>query len=112
MTPLEKIYYMRIGLGIVAAFVCIGFGLATGTITNGSLPFEYTSLLNGITLMLVVYLLSYYVIKARFTGQVAKPTKLMTTGIGVYILAWIVFWVLLYTIIAGPPPATSLIMRV
>jgi hypothetical protein len=112
LTPLEKIYYIRIGLGVVAAFICTGYGLATGTITNGSVvSFDYTTLLNGITLMLVVYLLSYYVIKAKFTGQVAKPTKLMTTGIGVYILAWIVFWVLLYTIIAGPPAAPSLILR-
>jgi hypothetical protein len=111
LSPLEKIYYVRVGLGVLAGSVCTGFGLATGSITNGSSPFDYTSLLNGITLMLVVYLLSYYVIKARFTGKVAKPTKLMTTGIGVYILAWMVCWVLLYTIIAGPPPLPLLVLR-
>ena len=109
MTPLEKIYYIRIGLGILAAFACTAYGLATGTIS--STVFEYTTLLNGITIMLVVYLLSYYIIKSKFMNQVAKPTKLMTTGIGIYILAWIVFWVLFYTIVAGPPPEASLVFR-
>lgn len=105
MTPLEKIYYLRVVLGIVAALAGAGYGYATGSISNTN--FNTATLFNGITLMLVVYLLSYYAIKAKYASQVAKPTKLMTTGIGVYLLAWIVFWVFLYTIIAGPP-ATSL----
>jgi hypothetical protein len=29
---------------------------------------------------------------------VEKPQKLVSTGIGVYFMAWIVFWVLFYTI--------------
>ncbi len=111
LTPIEKIYYLRAALGIIAALVGTGFGFATNAITNGYVNgvyvgFDYTVLFNGITLMLVVYLLSYYVIKAKYASQVVKPTKLMTTGIGIYLLGWIVFWVFLYTVIAGPPPAS------
>jgi hypothetical protein len=34
---------------------------------------------------------------------VEKPQKIASTGIGIYFIAWLVFWVLFYTIIAGPP---------
>jgi hypothetical protein len=41
--------------------------------------------------------LSYYIIKAKFKDKVAKTQKLFTTGIGIYFLAWIVFYALFYT---------------
>jgi len=31
---------------------------------------------------------------------VDKPQKLFTMGIGIYFISWLVFWILLYTIIA------------
>lgn len=55
----------------------------------------------GSSLMLVTYMLSYYAIKSKFITQVEKPQKLVTTGIGIYLLSWLVFWVLLYTILAA-----------
>jgi Na+/alanine symporter len=102
MRPLEKVYWLRFALGIVAALVCTGFGLATNRITNGiSKSFDITDLMNGIALALITYLLSYYAIKAVFVTKVQRAQKLFTTGIGVYLLSWIVFWVLLYTFLAG-----------
>ena len=103
MKPLEIVYWIRFGLGVIAALFCTGYGLATGTITNNL--FDYTTLLNGISIALAIYLISYYAIKPRFLTQVTKPQKLITTGIGIYFLAWIVFWVMLYAVVAGPPPA-------
>jgi hypothetical protein len=32
MTPLQNVYWLRLGFGIVAALVCIGFGYAMGTV--------------------------------------------------------------------------------
>jgi hypothetical protein len=55
----------------------------------------------GSSLMLVTYMISYYAIKSKFITQVEKPQKLVTTGIGIYLLSWLAFWVLLYTMIAG-----------
>lgn len=98
MRPLEKVYWLRFALGIVAALVCTGFGLATSTISNSK--FNVTDLMNGIALALITYLLSYYAIKAIFVTKVQKPQKLFTTGIGIYLLSWIVFWVMLYTFLA------------
>jgi len=103
MKPLTKIYWLRFALGIVAAFVCVGYGIATEAIRNDI--FTFNIFMNSLSLALITYIISYYfIIKSMFLLQVEKPQKLVTTGIGIYFLAWIVFWVLLYTIIAGQPP--------
>lgn len=106
MKPIEQVYWLRLALGIFAGFVCTGFGVATNSISNnintdlGRLGTP--ALMNGIALALITYLISYYVIKWKFVTKVQKPQKLITTGIGVYLLSWIVFWTLFYTIVAGP----------
>jgi hypothetical protein len=99
--PLETIYWLRFGLGMVAALVCTGYNLATGTISNAI--FNWDSLLNGISLAIIVYVISYYYLKYRFRNVVQKTSKIVSAGIGIYFLSWIVFWTLLYTIIAGAP---------
>jgi len=103
MKPLEIIYWLRLALGIVAAFTCVGYGIATGRIshnlqTGDSSP-DYIFFINSLNLTIIIYIISYYVvIKRKFMLKVEKPQKLFTTGIGIYFLAWIVFWILLYTI--------------
>jgi uncharacterized membrane protein YidH (DUF202 family) len=99
MRPIEKLYWLRFALGILAAFVCVGFGMATNTISSST--FNFNSFMNGVALALITYLISYYAIKSRFITKVQKPQKLFTTGIGIYLLSWIVFWTLLYTAIAS-----------
>jgi len=98
MKTLEIIYWLRLALGITAALICTGYGLTTNTIVKEN-P-TYTTLLNGVSIALVIYLISYYVIKSKFSLKVEKPQKLVTTGIGIYFISWIAFWTLLYTIIA------------
>jgi hypothetical protein len=105
MRPLEKIYWLRLALGSFAALVCIIYGLVTNTITSDfSQGFDFRSFFNGTSIALITYLFSYYIIKAKFGATVEKPQKIMTMGIGIYMLSWLVFWALLYTIIAGPAP--------
>jgi hypothetical protein len=98
MTPLQKIYWLRLALGIAAAFACAGYGIAAGVISNQEFPLNV--FFNSLSIALIVYIISYYVIKRRFILEVEKPQKLASTGIGVYFISWLVFWVLLYTIIA------------
>ncbi|MEM2104114.1 MAG: hypothetical protein QW717_04415 [Candidatus Bathyarchaeia archaeon] len=98
MKPLEALYWLRFALGVAAALICISYGLATNTIRK---DFNTSVLMNGIAFAFIVYTLSYYIIKPRFMLKVDKPRKIITTGIGIYLLAWLVFWILLYTIISG-----------
>lgn len=93
MKPLEKLYWLRFALGMVAALICVGYGLVTNTISQPDI------LWNGIAFAFIVYVLSYYIVKPKFILKVEKPQKILMTGIGIYLLSWLVFWVLLYTII-------------
>jgi hypothetical protein len=138
MRPIEKIYWIRLGLGVVAALVCTGYVAASGQIeapkvdpSNPSayLPLDSSVFFMSTSIALLIYLLSYYLIKSKFealletsirakmsTGDTEKKpaldelglqrkvrTKLVMTGIGIYFIAWLVLFVMLYTILAGPP---------
>ena len=100
MKPLQTIYWLRLGLGLFAAVLCAVYVWASpGELTTGG--GNLFTLMNSMSIALAVYLVSYYVIKSKYLTLVEKPTKLVTTGIGVYFLAWLVFWVLFYTILVG-----------
>lgn len=60
-----------------------------------------TTFFNGGSIAVIIYIISYYLLKSKFGTKVAKPQKILTAGIGIYFLAWIVLWALLYTIAAG-----------
>jgi len=94
MRPLKSIYLMRIGLAVVAAAISTALTIWRGPTTAG----DYTPLMNGITIALLIYLITYYVFKAKYKTQVEKQSKLMTQAIGMYFFTWLVMWVLLYTI--------------
>ena len=99
MKPLALIYWARVALAIVAAAISTVITLAFGE--RGINTF-----LNGLTIALLVYLITYYPIKAKFRNQVEKQSKLMTQGIGLYFFTWLVAWVLIYTVILGQPAPT------
>ena len=60
-----------------------------------------SSFFNCASIALLVYIGSYYVLKSRFSTKVAKPQKILTAGIGIYLLTWIVVFALLYTMAAA-----------
>jgi hypothetical protein len=92
------IYWSRVALAMVAAAISTVVTLMFGE--RGLNTF-----LNGVTIALLVYLISYYGFKAKFGNQIEKKSKIMTMGIGIYFFTWILTWVLTYTIALGPPTA-------
>jgi hypothetical protein len=105
MKTLEIVYWIKFAFGFIASLLCLGYAIVafgnplpqvpTGSGAGLSLFF------NSVSIAIVLYVLSYYVVKAAFKGKVAKSSKLLTTGIGIYFLSWIVFYILLYTIFSG-----------
>lgn len=94
MTPLVQLYWLRVSLGIVAAVVTAVlarflFATATG---------DFTPLINSITVALLIYFITYYILKPIYKNKIEKQSKILSTGIGMYFFAWIAFFVLLYTI--------------
>lgn len=95
MKTLNVIYCLRVGFGILAAILAAYIvDLRVGD-----------PLINGLTLGLAIYLVSYYVLKWQFMNKVEKPTKILTMGIGAYFLVFIMFWVLLITPFLAAPIA-------
>jgi len=84
LKPLNIIYWSRVGFGVVAAVICVLLGI--------------NNLLNGMSVAILVYLISYYLLKWQFMIKVEKPSKVYTMGIGAYFLTWIVAWGLFYTL--------------
>lgn len=100
MKPLVLIYWLRLGLGIIAASLSTLLALLSDELS-------YTTFINGLTIALAVYLLSYYLLKAKFAAKVEKQSKIMSQGIGIYFLTWVVFWILIYSILKGPLPVAA-----
>jgi len=88
MKPLTIVYWTRFSLGVVAALICAFL----------STPQSGFNIFNGATIALLIYIITYYIYKARFLTKVEKPSKLLSTGVGAYFLSWLVMWVLFYTI--------------
>jgi len=95
LKPLVTIYWIRVALSIVAAAI----SAIVATMQNAT---DLYTFLNGITIALLIYLLSYYVLKAKFMNKVEKQSKIMTMGIFIYFIAWAVFFILFYSIMHGP----------
>jgi hypothetical protein len=94
LKPLVTIYWIRVALSIVAAAI-------SAVIATMQEPSDFYTFTTSVTIALLVYLLSYYVIKAKFMNKVEKKSKIMTMGIFMYFIAWAVFFILFYSIIEG-----------
>jgi len=94
MRPLVVIYWTRLALGIVAALI-------SALVAANLDALDFTAFTTGLTLSLLVYLVSYYPLKAKFYNKVEKQSKIMTMGIGIYFISWAVFFILSYSIITA-----------
>ena len=90
MKPLNVIYWSRVCFGVVAALICVLLIDVEG-VTN--------PLISGMSIGILFYIITYYILKWRFMARVENPTKLFTMGIGAYFITWIVAWGLLNTLV-------------
>ncbi len=92
MTPIVQLYWLRALLGIVT-------GGITATLAHfvfsGAIGF--TSLINCISVAILIYLITYYILRGIFKSKVEQQSKILSTGIGIYFFAWIAFLVIFYT---------------
>jgi len=89
LKPLNVIYWSRVGFGVVAALICVLL-IDVEDFTN--------PLISGMSIGILVYIITYYILKWRFMARVENPTKVFTMGIGAYFITWIVAWGLLNTL--------------
>ena len=104
MNTLTKIYWIRVALGVVAGLISTSVSLISQSMTGTSIleqVSDTSTLLNGITIALLFYLISFYVLKAKYSSQVEKQSKIMSMGIFIYFFTWLVVWVLTLSAIIG-----------
>jgi hypothetical protein len=103
---LAKIYWIRVALGVIAGLVSTSvivlFQSLSPSTSLVALIGSFNTLLNGITIALLIYLISYYVLKAKFTSKIEKQSKIMSMGIFIYFFTWLIVWVLTLSAIIGP----------
>ena len=94
MTPVVQLYWLRVALGIIAgaitAFIAAYFGGKAGMS-------DVTTLVNSITVALLIYFVSYYVLRGYYKNKIEKQSKILSTAIGMYFFSWLSFFVLFYT---------------
>jgi hypothetical protein len=95
MKPITIIYWLRMAMGIMAGAICavLSIFLEKYNMTGISV------LLYSITFSLLIYILSIRLLKMKFQNQVETHSKITMTGIGIYFLGWLSFYILCYTII-------------
>ena len=101
MKPLSIIYWTKVLIGALVGLLSGALGAAAGNLSIGF------NLFNGISIALLIYLVVYYVHKHFFSAQVGKPTKLLSTGVGGYFMAWIVVFALVFTLLSPIVTITS-----
>ena len=90
LEPLTLIYWLKVALGVVAAVLCVLLPVA--------------NLFGGIGIGVLTYVVSDRVLRRMFINEIDKPSTVTKTGIGIFIIAWVFFWVLLFTLINPPIP--------
>ena len=93
MTPVVQLYWLRVVLGLVAGVITGGLA------TFGSIS-DTTTLVNSITLALLIYFVTYYILRGFYKNKIEKQSKILSTAIGMYFFSWLTFFVLFYTVFA------------
>jgi hypothetical protein len=106
MEVLAKIYWIRVMLGAIAGLVSTAaillFQSLEPSVSLVTVISSINTLLNGITIALLLYLVSYYILKAKYASQVEKQSKIMSMGIFIYFFTWLIVWVITLSAIIGP----------
>jgi len=95
MTPVVQLYWLRVALGIVAGAITAVLAAFVGGTSGIN---DSTTLINSITVALLIYFVSYYILKGFYKNKIEKQSKILSTAIGMYFFSWLSFFVLFYTV--------------
>ena len=98
MSPSSKVYWSRLGFAVLAGVVFNALGLGLYGVTVGTL--------STIGLGVLFYALSVFVVKYLFgygEAELKGPRKIITMGMGTYII-WLMFSIILLNTILFAHP--------
>jgi hypothetical protein len=89
--PLDKLFWLRVGMGILAGALSAELGYS---IEETSRPFL------GFGIMIILFIISYAIAKAmRIQLPTSDKKKLIMTGIGSYFFMFVFSWIIVNTLI-------------
>jgi len=89
--PLDKLFWLRVGMGILAGALSAELGYSVE---------ESSRLFLGFGIMIFLFIISYAIAKAmRIQLPASDRKKLIMTGIGSYFFMFIFSWILVNTLI-------------
>jgi hypothetical protein len=98
LSVIDKMYWARIALGVVAGVLASGIFTPFKVDTTASIA--SADFVDGALLGVLVYLGSFYLFRFKWGKVVGKEKvgKLYTTGVGAYVMIFLFFWILLFTL--------------
>ena len=89
---LNKVFWIRVGLGVLAGTL--------SAIIGQPITIETNRVVLGFGIMIVLFIISYAIAKGlRIPIAITEKKKLITTGYGSYFLMFIFSWILINTLI-------------
>ena len=89
---LNKVFWIRVGLGVLAGTL--------SAIIGQPITIETNRVVLGFGIMIVLFIVSYAIAKGlRIPIAITEKKKLITTGYGSYFLMFIFSWILINTLI-------------
>ena len=85
MTPVVQLYWLRVVLGIVAGAIT-----AVLAALFGKRMTDITTLVNSITVALLIYFVTYYIIRGFYKNKIEKQSKILSTAIGMYFFSLVI----------------------
>jgi len=95
MKPSESLYWIRASLGVVIGALSALYDYAMGLSLEKDIGVFFT----GLAFALMFFILTYYVLKLYYFDKFKKKSKVISTGIGIYFLFWIVVWIFVNTVL-------------
>jgi hypothetical protein len=85
MLPLDKVYWTRLGIAVVAG------------ITSGATVVLVPQPLGGLAFLIIFYLFSVLVARALVGERIGSERQLYTQGLGTFLILWFMFFSLYVT---------------
>ena len=97
MKPSESLYWIRASLGIIIGALTAMYYHAMDLSREKSINIQI--FLVGLSLAIIFYIITYYALRLYYFDKFKKKSKVMSTGIGIYFLLWIVVLVFVNTVL-------------
>ena len=98
MKPSTSLYWIRAVLGVTVGALDALYDYAE-KVLSADHKANINDLFTGLTLALLFFIITYYVLRIFYADKFQKKSKILSTGVGTYFILWVVSWVLINSLL-------------